>query len=126
MSMYKILIRWRLKEVMARYDIKGVDLAKKLDISANALSSLRKAKTMPHLDGLALNLLCNALNELAQDPEAPITPCDLLGYTVDQTQHSDSDKIFSLIKRRRARRKKLIESQTNQDFDQIDLFEQKR
>ena len=73
-------IRWRLKEIMARYNIKGVHLAHKLDISANAMSTLRNAKTMPRMDGIALTLLCNALNELAEDLNKSITPADLLDY----------------------------------------------
>ena len=110
-SMYQILIRWRLREVMARYNIKSKDLAKELDISANAMSSLRKAKTMPRLDGLALNLMCNALNELAIELEAPITPADLLDYSIDPKNPPEGDKVFSLIKRKRARRKNLLNSQ---------------
>ena len=81
--MPQTLIRWRLREVMARYNIKSVDLAKQLNISANAVSSLRKAKTMPRLDGNALNNLCNALNRLAHDLDEEITPVTLLTYIRD-------------------------------------------
>ncbi|MFL9459002.1 helix-turn-helix domain-containing protein [Tolypothrix bouteillei VB521301_2] len=102
--MIQTLIRWRLKEVMARYDIKGKDLAKKLDISTNAMSALRRAKTMPRLDGTALNLLCNALNELAQDLDKSITPGDLLDYALDPIHPPEADRVFSLAKRRKANR----------------------
>ncbi|RUS94000.1 hypothetical protein DSM106972_094710 [Dulcicalothrix desertica PCC 7102] len=98
---------------MARYNIKSKDLASELDISANAMSALRKAKTMPRIDGLALNLMCNALNELAEDLEAPITPGDLLDYSIDPKNPPDADKVFSLIKRKRARRKNLLKEQEN-------------
>jgi DNA-binding Xre family transcriptional regulator len=81
--MPQTLIKWRLREVMARYNIKSVHLAKQLDISPNAVSSLRKAKTMPRLDGNALNNLCNALNRLAIDLDQEITPVTLLTYTRD-------------------------------------------
>lgn len=101
--MVATLIRWRLKEVMARYSIKGKDLAKKLDISTNAMSSLKNAKTMPRLDGVALNLLCNALNELASDLDKPITPADLLEYSQDPFTPKDATTVFSLSKRRKAR-----------------------
>lgn len=105
--MVQTLIRWKLKEIMARYNIKGVDLAKKLDISTNAMSSLRRAKTMPRFDGISFNLLCNALNELAQDLDTTITPGDLLDYQLDPTYSSqEGDKVYSVIKRRRARRNK--------------------
>lgn len=102
------MIRWALRETMARYDIKSKDLARELDISANAVSSLRKNKTMPRIDGLALTLMCNALNKLALDLEAPITPGDLLSYSVDPKKLPEADKVFSLIKRKRARRKNLL------------------
>lgn len=105
--MMQTLIRWRLKEIMARYNIKGKDLAQKLDISPNALSALRKAKTMPRLDGMALNLMCNALNELAEDLDRYITPGDLLDYSQDPINPPEADKVFSLIKRRRAKKIKL-------------------
>ncbi len=81
--MPQTLIRWKLREVMARYNIKSVDLAKQLNISPNAVSSLRKAKTMPRLDGNALNNLCNALNRLAEDLDEEITPVTLLTYIRD-------------------------------------------
>ncbi len=106
------LIRWRLKEVMARYNIKGVDLAKKLDISTNSMSSLRRAKTMPRLDGVALNLLCNALNELAEDLEKPITPGDLLDYSPQPINPPDADRVFSLTKRRKAKKLKASKDDT--------------
>lgn len=114
--MYQILIRWRLREVMARYNIKSKDLAKELDISPNAMSALRKAKTMPRIDGLALNLMCNALNELAEDLEAPITPGNLLDYSVDPKNPPEADKVFSLIKRKRAKRKNLLHQQENEEL----------
>ncbi|WP_181374362.1 helix-turn-helix domain-containing protein [Nostoc commune] len=77
------LIRWKLKEVMARYDIKAGDLANELNISANSVTNLRKAKTMPRLDGNSLNNLCNALNRLAHNLDKQITPFDLISYTPD-------------------------------------------
>jgi DNA-binding Xre family transcriptional regulator len=75
------LIKWRLKEVMARHDIKAGDLAKCMGVSHNSVANLRRAKTMPRLDGESLNRLCNALNSLAQDLEGEITPVDLITYT---------------------------------------------
>ncbi|MBO3461201.1 helix-turn-helix transcriptional regulator [Aetokthonos hydrillicola Thurmond2011] len=81
--MPQALIKWRLREVMARYNIKSVDLAKELNISPNAVSSLRKAKTMPRLDGNALNNLCNALNRLAEDLDEEVSPMTLIAYVRD-------------------------------------------
>ncbi|BDA70332.1 hypothetical protein RIVM261_066400 [Rivularia sp. IAM M-261] len=93
---------------MARYSIKGVDLAGKLDISTNAMSNLRNSKTMPRLDGVALDLLCNALNELAQDLDQPIAPADLLDYSPSPVASSDAITVFSLTKRRRTKREQGI------------------
>ncbi|MEH2294020.1 helix-turn-helix domain-containing protein [Nostoc sp.] len=84
------LIKWKLKEVMARYDIKAGDLANELNLSANSVSNLRKAKTMPRLDGHSLNNLCNALNRLAHDLDRQITPFDLIDYTPDSDTSAPS------------------------------------
>ncbi len=90
--MSQALIRWRLREVMARYHIKAVDLAKEMGISANAISNLRKSDTMPRLDGESLNNLCNALNKLGLNLNEEITPITLIDYTRDyepgDEQHS--------------------------------------
>lgn len=81
--MSQTLIRWRLREVMARYKIKAIDLAKEMDVSANSVSNLRKGNSMPRLDGESLNNLCNALNKLALDLDEEITPVTLIEYTRD-------------------------------------------
>lgn len=59
---------------------------------------------MPRLDGVALDLLCNALNELAQDLDKPITPADLLDYSPSPVNAVDAVTVFSLTKRRRKKR----------------------
>lgn len=81
--MGQTLIKWRLREVMARYHIKAIDLAKEMGVSANAVSNLRKSDTMPRLDGDSLNNLCNALNKLALNLDEQITPIRLIDYTRD-------------------------------------------
>jgi len=108
------LIRWRLREIMARYNIKSVDLAKELDISPNAVSSLRKAKTMPRLDGNALNNLCNALNRLAEDLDEEISPLSLLTYVRDpdpEQPHAYSES--ALIEEETIKTKRTQGSQRN-------------
>ena len=77
------LIRWRLGEAMVRYGIKGKDLATELGISSNAVSNLKRSKTMPQLTGQKLNNLCNALNKLSQDKDELITPALLIEYAPD-------------------------------------------
>lgn len=81
--MTQTLIKWRLREVMARYRIKAVDLAKEIGVSPNSVSNLRNSESMPRLDGSSLNNLCNALNKLAINLEEEITPITLIDYTRD-------------------------------------------
>ncbi len=59
------MIRWKLKEVMARYDIKNIDLAKELRTREASVSGWRQAKTIPRIGGERLNEICNALSKLA-------------------------------------------------------------
>ena len=77
------LIKWRLREVMARYKIKAVDLAREIEVSSNSISNLRNSDTMPRLDGHSLNNLCNALNKLALGLDEEITPMSLIDYSRD-------------------------------------------
>ena len=81
--MTQTLIKWRLREVMARYRIKAIDLAKEIGVSPNSVSNLRNSESMPRLDGSSLNNLCNALNKLAINLEEEITPFTLIDYTRD-------------------------------------------
>ncbi|HEY9768581.1 MAG TPA: helix-turn-helix transcriptional regulator [Coleofasciculaceae cyanobacterium] len=59
------VIRWRLKEIMARYDITGIALAKELGVREASISNLRKSSTMPRIDGNRVDELCKALTKLA-------------------------------------------------------------
>ncbi|MGL5807519.1 MAG: helix-turn-helix domain-containing protein [Xenococcaceae cyanobacterium] len=59
------MLRWRLKEVMARHNIKGYLLAKEMEIRAESVSYLRSAKKMPKLDSDRIEKLCRALGKLA-------------------------------------------------------------
>ena len=99
------LIKWKLKEVMARYDIKGIDLAEELEVSTNAVSGLRIAKTMPRLDGMQLDLLLNALNKLAKDKpfDEVITHNTLIEYVYDVSLPSSKTSVpFAHTKRKTA------------------------
>ena len=93
------LIRWRLREVMARYKIKAIDLAQAMGLSANSVSNLRKSDTMPRIDGDSLNRLCNCLNKLALDLDQEITPVTLIEYhrdlEPDDRYRSSSEMNFS-------------------------------
>ncbi|MEM9273805.1 MAG: helix-turn-helix transcriptional regulator [Cyanobacteria bacterium P01_F01_bin.143] len=59
------MLRWRLKEIMARYDISNIDLAKELDMRPASISHLRNSKTIPSIGGDRLTKLCSALSKLA-------------------------------------------------------------
>ena len=60
------MIRWRLKEVMARYDIKGKELAEELGVNYSAVSNWRTSKTIPRIGGERIDEICNALSKLAR------------------------------------------------------------
>ncbi len=80
-SVAQTLIRWRLNEVMARYDIRPRELAEEMEVSPSAISNLRK-RNMPRLSEETLNKLCHALNKLSQEGTL-ITPGDLISYIPD-------------------------------------------
>ena len=60
-----LMIRWKLNEVMARYRITGVALAKELGVRDATVSNLRTSETMPRIDGKKAEELTNALTKLA-------------------------------------------------------------
>lgn len=109
-SMSQALIKWRLREVMARYHIKAVDLAREMGISANAVSNLRKGDTMPRLDGDSLNKLCNALNKLALNLDEEITPITLIDYTRDYEPDGEQESSTTTALSKRKELNKGIES----------------
>jgi len=112
--MPQALIKWRLREIMARYNIKSVDLAKELNISPNAVSSLRKAKTMPRLDGNALNNLCNALNKLAEDLDEEVSPMTLIAYVRDpEPEQPQSESSVELSDQKMSGSKRTRSSQSS-------------
>ncbi len=77
------VIKWHLRELMARHKVKGIDLASYMNVSNQAVSELRNKDTMPKIDGERLNALCNGLNALGHNLQAPVTPNDLIEYIID-------------------------------------------
>ncbi len=65
MAVASVRIRWKLREIMARYNITGVDLAKKLGIRTEAVSNLRQSETIPRIGGERIQDLCEALSLLS-------------------------------------------------------------
>ena len=79
------MIRWRLAEIMGRYHIRTKDLAKKLDITASALSYLKNSRKMPQIGGDRLASLVNGINELLaeQGENDRLSPSDLIEWIPD-------------------------------------------
>jgi putative transcriptional regulator len=69
--------KWKLAEILARHKIKSVELAKELGISTNAMSGLKRADTMPRIDGDRLDELAAAITKLSKIGES-IRGVDLL------------------------------------------------
>ena len=68
---------WRLAELMARHNISGQDLAKALGKSENAISTMKRSKTMPRINGPQLDAITEALTKLSEIGE-PVRGVDLL------------------------------------------------
>lgn len=58
-------VRWKLREIMARYKITNVKLAEKLEITKTAVSDLRTSDTFPRIDGGRLANIAKALSDLS-------------------------------------------------------------
>lgn len=66
MSVAAVPTGWRLNELMARHRVSGAELAEKLGISENSVSSLRRAERMPKINGERLDAIAAALTELSK------------------------------------------------------------
>lgn len=69
------MLRWKLREIMARENMTNRRLAEILGIHETNVSNMKRRDTMPRIDGDTLEALCRALN---------CTPHDLLEYTPEQ------------------------------------------
>ena len=79
--MVKTLITWNLVRVMEAHNISASDLAKKMDVSNNAVSNLRSTK-MPRLSEERLNQLLLCLNYLRKKGSPVIEPKDLIVFSL--------------------------------------------
>ncbi|WP_416666205.1 helix-turn-helix domain-containing protein [Egbenema bharatensis] len=70
------MIRWRLREVMARQRMKNIRLAELMGLHPNAISYLKNQDKMPRINGDTLDSLCKYLE---------CTPSDLIEYTPDRS-----------------------------------------
>nr|WP_277875287.1 helix-turn-helix transcriptional regulator [Alkalinema sp. FACHB-956] len=74
------VIRWRLREIMARERMTNKRLSDLMNVHPNTISNLKKQDNMPHLGGDTLNALCKYLN---------CTPSDLIEYKPDRDDATD-------------------------------------
>lgn len=61
------MIRWKLREVMARKKVTNRALAKTMDMHQGSISRLKSADEMPRVDGKTLDRLCEALDCVLED-----------------------------------------------------------
>lgn len=81
----KSMLRWRLRELMARGRITNRELAERLQKHETSISRMKNSDTMPRMDGDELNSLCNALTELFRErgQDVVITHVNLIDHFPD-------------------------------------------
>ncbi len=87
------MLRWKLREVMARVRMTNRELAQVLRVHETSVSRMKTADTMPRIDGETLNHLCNGLNHIyrSKGVDVIISPADLFEYVPEETEaNSDS------------------------------------
>ncbi|BAS59907.1 hypothetical protein NIES2135_20640 [Leptolyngbya boryana NIES-2135] len=58
--------KWKLAEVLARHKIKNKELAERLGVRPNTISDLKRADSMPRIDGKKLDELAAAITALSK------------------------------------------------------------
>lgn len=69
--------KWRLAEVLARHKIKNKELADYLKVRPNTIADLKKADSMPRIDGKKLDEIAAAITALSKIGET-VRGIDLL------------------------------------------------
>lgn len=69
------MLRWKLREIMARQSMTNRRLSELIGIHETNVSNMKRRDDMPRIDGETLEALCNALD---------CTPSDLLEYKRDE------------------------------------------
>jgi putative transcriptional regulator len=75
----KKLIRWRLREIMARHRVSIRKLAELTGMHRNSIGKLRNHDILPEIGGETMEKLCRALN---------CTPYDLIEYIPEENDHT--------------------------------------
>jgi putative transcriptional regulator len=83
------MIRWKLREVMARGKVTNRELALYTSHHETSISRLKMTDSMPRIDGEMLNNLCIALSKLFQEKNLSVivTPTDLIEFTFDDDEN---------------------------------------
>ncbi len=76
------MLRWKLREVMARAKITNRELAQALGVHETSVSRMKTADTMPRIDGDTLDNLCNCLVKLYKEKGISeiVMPSDLFEF----------------------------------------------
>lgn len=84
----KTMIRWKLRELMARAKITNRELAQYLGVHETSVSRMKNTDKMPRMDGDSIDSLCVALTKirLERGIAGQVTPSDLLEFTMDEEQ----------------------------------------
>ena len=84
------MLRWRLREIMARGRITNRELAQRLHRHETSISRMKNSDTMPKMDGDELNILCNVLTEMLKErgQEVVITHVDLIQHSPDDLENT--------------------------------------
>ena len=82
------MLRWKLREVMARAKITNRELATALKVHETSVSRMKTADSMPRIDGDTLYYLCNFLIRLYKEKgiNEIVMPADLFEFIPNQTK----------------------------------------
>ncbi|MCC0175817.1 helix-turn-helix transcriptional regulator [Waterburya agarophytonicola K14] len=86
LTLGKQMLRWKLREVMARAKITNRELAAELKVHETSVSRMKTADTMPRIDGDTLENLCNCLTKLYKEKgiNEIVMPAALFEFTPKQ------------------------------------------
>ncbi|MGB5712241.1 MAG: helix-turn-helix transcriptional regulator [Waterburya sp.] len=84
------MLRWKLREVMARAKITNRELAEALCVHDTTVSRMKTTDTMPRIDGNTLDNLCNCLLRLYEEKgiDGIVMPSDLFEFIPDKSKFS--------------------------------------
>lgn len=90
---------WNVDKIMLRLAVSNVELGELLERHPTSVCRLRRAVTMPRMDGSDLLLLLNALNKISRSRGMSeiITPADLFDWTPPAMNTSKNDRSIEAI-----------------------------